>query len=288
MASLIRCPVTRTRPQAFLARRAALLLAFVLLSAGDGHGQTGCEPVPGLRPHLTTGRVILLGELHGTREAPAFVESVVCHGLSLGLRVTVALELPQVEGPEVDRYLRSEGSPGDRDALVRAPFWFKDYQDGRSSQAMLALLEAVRSRIARQEPIDVVLLDRPEARQDRDAEMAARLLVAVGEAPANLFVALTGNLHNRITEGSGRLGRRILEALGPDRVLSLNQAYSGGSAWVCMSDSPCGSHTIRGRAGTALGVEVGGAAGSEHYHGTYGVGELHASPPAKELLDGGE
>lgn len=287
MASLTLCPVTRTRPPVFSVRRAVLLLAFVLLPR-DGHGQTGCAPVSGLRSYLTMGRVILLGELHGTKEAPAFVESVVCHGSSLGLRVTVALELPQVEGPQVDRYLRSNGSFSDRAALVRAPFWFKDYQDGRSSQAMLALLEAVRSRIDRQEPIDVVLLDRPEARQDRDAEMANRLLVAVGEAPTNLFVVLTGNLHNRITEGSGRLGHRILEALGPERVLSLNQAYSGGSAWVCMSDSPCGSRTIRGRAGSALGVEVGGASGSEHYHGTYGVGEIHASPPAKELLDGGE
>jgi hypothetical protein len=150
---------------------------------------------------------------------------------------------------------------------------------------MLGLLDEIRSRIERQEPVEVVLLDRPEARQERDAEMAARLLGAVGEAPADLFVVLTGNLHNRITEGSRRLGRRVLDALGPERVLSLNQVYSGGSAWVCMSDSPCGPHAIRGLAGSLVGVEVGGMASSEHYHGTYGGGELTASPPAREMLD---
>ena len=264
----------------------ALLFALVILSTGEANGQTDCVPIPGLRPHLTAGRVILLGELHGTREAPAFAGSVLCHGLGLGLRVTVALELPQVEALYVERYLRSDGAPSDRAAMARAPFWFKDYQDGRSSQAMLALLDEIRLRIERGEPVDVVLLDRPEARQERDAEMAARLLAAVGEKPANLFVVLTGNLHNRITEGSRYLGRRALDALGPERVLSLNQAYSGGSAWVCLSDSPCGPHEIRGRAGNLVGVEVGGMVSSEDYHGMYGVGELHASPPAREVLDG--
>ena len=277
MASTIPCAATRWM---------ALLFALVGLSTGEASGQTDCASIPGLRPHLTAGRVILLGELHGTREAPAFVGSVVCHGLGLGLSVTVGLELPQIEAPYVERYLRSDGAPPDRAALVRAPFWLKDYQDGRSSQAMLSLLDEIRVRIERQEPVEVVLLDRPEARQERDAEMAARLLTAVGETPANLFVVLTGNLHNRVTEGSRHLGRRALDALGSERVLSLNQAYSGGSAWVCLSDSPCGPHEIRGRGGNLIGVEVGGMASSEHYHGTYGVGELHPSPPARKLLDG--
>ena len=71
----------------------ALTVATALADAPD----PACAPADGLDPLLAPGRAILLGEIHGTNEAPDFTDTIACHALAAGLEVIVALELPEVE-----------------------------------------------------------------------------------------------------------------------------------------------------------------------------------------------
>ena len=52
---------------------------------------TPCPPIEGLEPLLAPGKILLLGELHGTEESPAFALDVACHAANTGLEVIVGL-----------------------------------------------------------------------------------------------------------------------------------------------------------------------------------------------------
>src|ERR1051326_1106924 len=115
-------------------------LALLLLASGVLPA-AACDPVDGLGPLLEPGSVLLLGEMHGTEESPAFVDRAACLAHKAGQPVTVALEIPVQEEPLISAYLSSQGGEKDRAALLRGSFWADPYQDGRRSKAMLGLIE---------------------------------------------------------------------------------------------------------------------------------------------------
>lgn len=248
-----------------------------------------CDPVPGLAPLLEPGAALLAGEMHGTREAPEFVRSVVCAGLEEGLPVTVGLEIDRADDGAYQEFLRSDGSAAARERLLAAPFWHREFQDGRSSRAMLELMEGLRD-LATRGDLRVVLLDRPEPGDERDGAMAERLAEAMDERPDDLFVVLTGNIHNRLTKGmpwDGDLepmGYR-LRRLRPDaRILSLDMAYPGGAVWACFGPAPsdCKEQEVKGSPAAVgrTGVELVEEAEGKPYSGRYFAGPLTPSEPA--------
>ena len=149
---------------AMLQAALAAVLAFSPAPAASCGATTGIEPL------LERGRVLLLGELHGTAEAPAFVANVACHARSQGLDVTIALELPHAEQEQV----RDPDSE-----IVDLPFWAKDYQDGRTSVAMLRLIEWAHARTAA-DGVELILIDEPSNFRRRDERMAVHILDAFG------------------------------------------------------------------------------------------------------------
>ena len=118
----------------------ALITLGIPCFAGDR-----CPPVEGLPEQLVAGRVFLLGELHGTAQSPAFARSIACASAESGLQTIVALELTSGAQSMAERYLASNGSPEDREALLAHAMWIRSYQDGRNSKAMVELIEGVRS-----------------------------------------------------------------------------------------------------------------------------------------------
>jgi hypothetical protein len=103
-----------------------------------------CEE--GAKPELDriAERVILMGETHGTEQAPAFVAHLVCSLLAQNRPVILALERDESEQVATERFLSSAGSADDIGALLSQPEWNGSMQDGRSSQAVFNLLEQVR------------------------------------------------------------------------------------------------------------------------------------------------
>jgi hypothetical protein len=253
-----------------------------------------CNSVEGLGNLLEPGRMLLLGEFHGTEESPAFVADAACLATKAGQKVTVGLEIPVDEEARVESYLSSAGSPTDRSALLSGPFWQAEYQDGRRSQAMFSLIESLRRLNHRSSPVHVVLLDSPGVQTDahvRDRAMAERLKSAALARPRDLFIVLTGNLHNRQAKGVPWDAQYepmgfVLPQIDPGvHLTSLDVAYAGGTAWSCETPeaSSCKPRTLQGKALTkGRRVMLWDTVNKDGYSGIYYVDMVTASPPAKQ------
>lgn len=251
-----------------------------------------CREINGLEQVLTAQAVLLIGELHGTRESPAFVAELACAALARGMPVTVALEIPFQERARIAAFLASDGGEKARGALLVGPFWDGEFQDGRRSVAKLELLDRLRRWQRQGLAIEIALLDQEERTSgpERDARMAERL-VAAARTAAGPVVALTGNLHARTIIGTpwdpsyALMGYLVKQALPGRAVIALDVASAGGTAWFCPAPEPesCGVQQVRTApvAEEGLRVILGGRATELGYDGVYSLGGgLTASPPA--------
>ena len=93
----------------------------VFCLAAGGAVAAPCPSIDGLDPLIEPGRILLLGEIHGTVESPGFVLDVACHTVRAGLPLVVGLELDASEQDRVNVYLQSDGSPADRVATALGP-----------------------------------------------------------------------------------------------------------------------------------------------------------------------
>jgi len=241
-----------------------------------------CDSIPGLDSLLSREKIILLGEIHGTKEGPRFVEQIVCHALEDSLSISIGLELPYFDEQVIKTFINSKGEISDKSKILNLPFWSQDYQDGRTSKAMLNLLEALRVLKANGADIEIFLLDDPKS-SDRNIEMARRIIHKAKEKPSNFLIVLTGNYHNMIHKGSGQMGRYVLDEFGEKRVVSLNQSYSGGTAWIDTTGKGAAATKVKGRSKNHIGIFFGTK--TDKYHGTFGVDSIHHSVPAKRLIN---
>lgn len=236
-------------------------------------------PAEALPPHGT----LMLGDLHGTREIPAFVGRLLATASARG-PVVLALEAPQDEGPAIQAFLASDGGPAARQKLVAGPWWQAPYQDGRRSVALAELLEEIRTLRAAGRPIEVVAVDvmSPTA-EEREEAMARNVIAARRAHPDAALIVYAGNLHTSKREVSFKPGfawmaMRVAAAGIP--LISLNARYADGTAWICRGAQveSCGVGYLAGR-GPELGIRLEPAPGGQ-YDGWFGVGPVTASPPA--------
>jgi erythromycin esterase-like protein len=127
-------------------------------------------------------RIVLLGEMHGTREIPALVAALIEQRVAHGRREVLALEIDSAEQPRIDRYLASDGGIAARKALLAGEHWIEAHHDGRDSAAMLALIERMRHLRATGHAVPVVAFDR-EGRHERNREMADALRETAARFP---------------------------------------------------------------------------------------------------------
>ena len=252
-----------------------------------------CQPVDGLPPLLLPGSVLLLGELHGTAESPAFTGNAVCLALAARLPVTVGLEIWREEEARIAAFLGSPGAAADRAALFASPFWRDSYQDGRRSEAMAALLENLRRFRHDGWPVRVTLLDRQVngSGQERDRALAERLRGIVAAAPTDLVITLTGNLHPRLAKGVPwdksyeNMGFLFTQAAPGVKATALDVRTTGGTAWYCQqasgADNGCKIWPVKGSPGTGTAkVVVHPGIDGDGFSGVYEIGRTTASRPA--------
>jgi uncharacterized protein (TIGR03067 family) len=247
-----------------------------------------CRPIDGIQSLLQPGRVLLLGEIHGTVESPAFTAEIACHAALADLPVIVGVELSTGDQPRVDAFMNSQGGEEDRHALLSGPQWQSSYQDGRASHAMLELIDRLRRLRRKGRDVRVAMFDAPAVRgaQQRDRDMAENLAEVVSSSLQAVVIVLTGNNHSRITEGTPRspsfepMGYLLGRLVSFERLTALNVAHGGGSAWICAPE--CGVRDLGGRHGElAWAVEIDEATRPAGHSGWYHVGTITASPPAK-------
>jgi hypothetical protein len=204
-----------------------------------GQPKPNCGTIAHAEQILRPGARLLLGESHGTAQTPKLVGDLACMAARQGGPVRVGLEIPVAEDGRIRAFLASAGTVADRSALLDGPFWTDSFQDGRRSEAMLALLQSLRELRSNGADVQVVPFDGPAA--DRDQAMAERLWAAFTREPKATFIALSGNLHARKTSGTHKYMATYLVEKGAT-ITTLDARYGAGSTWICdMSRPPvCG------------------------------------------------
>lgn len=247
---------------------------------------SGCEPPPGTGALLAMERrFIILGEDHGTVEIPAAFAGIVCAAAEQG-PVIVALEMADVMQPQLDAFL---GAPDDASAaatLHDTPFWNLRIQDGRSSAAMLHMMQSVRRLRADGRDVSFRAFRSSDRRVEGfdqnydELEMAIRLARAAKARPDARVLVLVGDFHAMKARipGDDLLGAAAL--LPEADVVSLEVAQQGGQSWSCMSDG-CGPRDIApvyerpDERGVILQPSE-----QRLYDGVLALGPLTPSPPA--------
>jgi len=237
-------------------------------------------PAEALPPHGT----LMLGDLHGTREIPAFVGRIVAAAVARE-PVVLALEIPKDHTASIQAFLTSDGSPAMRAKLVSGPWWQMPFQDGRRSVAMADLLETVRELRAAGKPVDVVLIDDDGQREagGREEAMAQNVIAARRARPDAALIVYAGNLHTTKAELPARRGYRWMAMRVADAgiaLVSLNARWGEGTAWICVGSqaSSCGVSFVGGN-GPGSGIQLAPSPDGQ-YDGWFGVGQATASPPA--------
>jgi len=252
------------------------------------------DAIPG--SEALTAPLVLVGEIHGSAEIPAAFGNLVCHALRRRPRETVlvGLEIFSSAQSAIDAFLASDGGGPARAALLEHDFWRREYQDGRSSGAMLALLDALRGYGAGGGTLAVRALDPPrfDSANDRDAAMAKTLSAAMEALRPAQTLVLVGNVHSRTLEGYPWDAAATFVSLGArlrathDELTALDIKAAGGTVWICRSADPkdCG---VRDQGATSIGgtlprieLDRQPRPGSG-YNGALVMGKLTASRPAR-------
>lgn len=89
-------------------------------------------------------QIIIVGEVHGTQEMPAFVEKLVCHYAKKKVPMLLGIEISSDEQPHLNTYHLSNGSPEDKAKLFKAAFWQWAGKTGQASSSVFNLIEHAR------------------------------------------------------------------------------------------------------------------------------------------------
>jgi hypothetical protein len=197
-------------------------------------------------------RVLIVGEVHGGNETPQLVMDVV-RDASAFRPVRLGLEMGVEERAALTLFLHSKGTSNDQTLLMQGRFW--SLQDGRSSKAMLHLIDNLRVLMATGADVDVFPMEQygdaanitqlggPLAA--KEAGMAKSMDQAIDQAtPATLVVALMGNFHSRY--GKKFLQMNISTPSVPERLkrfvpLVVLPIGHQSNAWNCVNNQ-CGMH----------------------------------------------
>ena len=263
----------------------AVCCTLLLLTSAIYAETPECRPLPGADAlwRKSDLRFVLVGEMHGTTETPQVFRDLICAAHAAKRPLLVGLERPSAEQKSIDRFLAAEDHADAVRELLRERDW--NVFDGRSSKAMLALLEELRTLRLRGDIQGVLAFDDArsgEAPAQREQRMAAMLTAAADRVPNGLVIALTGNWHGS-KKPSARFGYPWMAMLLPssETTVSLLATDKGGEAWIQTSDG-CGPHPISSSGGDQRGVVMPDPRAAQRgYDGALSIGaNLTASAPA--------
>lgn len=144
-------------------------------------------------------RLVLIGEMHGTREVPQLAAALVAR-YSKTQPVVLGLELGRNGHAAIATYLRSGGSPADRQVLRDQQFLYAPpgRSDGRRNESVIDLIEALRQ--LREAGRDVAILPfdvsaSTDGAEARDRRMAHYLRKSIEALPHGRLIVVTGNVH---------------------------------------------------------------------------------------------
>lgn len=250
---------------------------------------------------MVPGSVTLFGEMHGTDAGPAMVGRLLCRAATdpASRGVVLALEIPRGDQAQLDAALAAGDAATARAQLVAAQHFVDEWQDGRDTEAIVALVEHARTLRAAGLAVELLAFDcDPTVRDagERDRLMGERLAESIAAHAGATYLVLSGNVHSRTKPGVPwdpafvPMGAHLVQKVPSLR--ALNIATAGGTSWMCVSVAPsenaaagtppqCGEHPLRGEErGAEPFIELADAPDETGHHGIWYVGTTRASPPA--------
>lgn len=190
--------------------------------------------------------LILLGELHGTREIPRLTGELLAAYAAHG-PVVLALEVHETEYQRIRTYLHSSGSQEDAAAMRAGQFWTVTgtNHDGRRNMSILELIEHVRRLKAAGRDVAILPFDPgnvsggSEARDQFMAKSIRRIRQALRKGQV---LVLAGNVHAMLERPSYAPEEMqqpmgfYLKDLEPK---SINVSARVGSFWSCITPASC-------------------------------------------------
>jgi len=242
--------------------------------------QETCPEIEGIENLLSeqSPEIIVIGEVHGSNEPPQFIEALVCQSLKQGYRTALALELSDKEGLYKE-YLSSSGDEMALKELFKDHLWTPSRADGRSSEAILNLIESLRLRFSKGEDVAFIpftgtldaapffdtesktLLDENTFFDANEKAMADAIISGSETSNAEKTIVLVGSTHARngkITFGDLNY-RAMGDFLDPSNTVRLNAVTSTGTAWNCKQNEKqklvCSESRVGGQDLKISGVE---------------------------------
>ena len=283
--------------------------------------KASCRAIDGVDVLLANPmpRVIVLGELHGLESPPDFAKALICHSLTRGNRTALGLEMSDNLDGRLKAFLNSNGEEAAQKDLFNHNMWQSSFTDGRSSEAMLGLLDFARMTQQSRPDFAPFLFQDTDANwskyetdpnsvsSDIEKGMANHILTHARSGQFDKVIVLVGNLHaKRVRNQFGDHDYDFMAQHMPaPETATLTNVYSAGTAWNCMGNGQgktvCGASKTKGyidpdselaKTGnyavhlydqnTETHTDLYGPVPG--YDGWFYVGSAQASPPAN--LDG--
>ena len=239
----------------------------LLLCSSSYANEAVCDPQRLIDVSQLKARVIIVGETHGTNEIPLFVSGLACSLVTENRPLMLGLEIPVDEQIPILEYLKSSGMPNDKMKLTSGKFWHSSKPDGRSSEAMLRLIESVRLLHASQKDILLFAIDAGDKDEPilltenetfwpgwRDSVMALNIETRLQQYPTYTALILVGNYHSEMA--SRRFEETDIHPMAErlSRYFTtqhIDFSTTGGDAWACDGASAdkaiCSPHPRRAR-----------------------------------------
>lgn len=255
---------------------------------------------------------VVFGELHGTNEAPAFVENLICAEAERGQRVLLAVEHSSWQNAA---WQDAWSLPHDAFRQALPGLGWRKREDGVASEAMWRLVLAAHALKDSGAAIDIVAFNgaRDDAQRTRfrelpgqgphEAAQAENIAEAAGRKPYDRVIVLVGNLHAEnapLSIGGPEFEPMAVRLRRYGSVVSLGMRHAGGESWSCqlppetklapgqrVTDDMIECAAFRGGAegasdkGSHIAVDdLSDPQLSRRFDGIFWVGPITASPPA--------
>lgn len=256
-----------------------------LFAAAALVASTPCSPPSGAEVLWTPEhRFVIVGEIHGTTETPAAFAQLVCAASEQG-PVTVALEFPNTMQPQLDAFLAATDDASAAATLHETPFRDPAAQDGRSSGAMLEMMQSIRRLKAGGADVAFRAFKPSHPRSAAfdqnyyELDMAVELSRAATERPEARVLVLVGNVHASKTRFERFDLLPAAAHLPRKATVTLNVAQQGGQSWSCQADG-CRAYDSLARYDTEARGVIMEPVRDGAFDGVLAIGPWTASPPA--------
>jgi len=276
--------VLRVDGKIFLISLAAMTCCFTPQVLAD----VSCRAPEGLTALTSSSeKFLVFGEVHGTTEAPALFAESVCAVVTSGKKVLVGLEQPEASAAAFKEFLQSEGGPEDVRKLLAESQWSQQasqFPDGRTSQAMLGLVQRLRelrgsgNDVAIAPFVRTTAWNQGESQTPYEKGLASSLIEAASNGAYDFVMVLVGNVHAyKAVVPAGAPFEPMVMHLPRDETVTLNMVSDGGTAWNCRPG--CDIHPLRvsnteNHSGIVLGRNI-----APGYDGIFNIGTASGSPP---------